>query len=177
MIGGGYGYGSVFGNGYYPPVYAPYFGGNPYAPPLGLSPAEQLLLRSVLESRSAGIDAGKPASLGPEPAPQRRPPAGARPLAAFDARAAGQEHPLPGAGDVYLHRLKFLNAYERYKVAVNAANDRPEPYFRLGYALAAVGSFDSAVKYIKQGLDLDPPGPRTANGWRRSSATTIGSPS
>ena len=59
--------------------------------------------------------------------------------------------PRQAQGDVYMHRLKFLNAYERYKVAINAANDRPEPYFRLGYALAAVGSFDSAVKYIEAG--------------------------
>ena len=31
MIGGGYGYGSVFGTGNLPPMYGPYFGGNPYA--------------------------------------------------------------------------------------------------------------------------------------------------
>ena len=58
-----------------------------------------------------------------------------------------------------MRRLKFLNAYERYKYAVSAANDRPEPYFRLGYALAAIGSYESAVKFIKQGLDLDPQWP------------------
>ena len=51
------------------------------------------------------------------------------------------------------------NGGERYKVAQGAASDRPEPYFRLGISLAAVGSFDSAVKYIKQGLDLDPQWP------------------
>jgi hypothetical protein len=62
-------------------------------------------------------------------------------------------------GDVWMKKLKFLNAYERYKYAVGVASDRPEPYFRLGYALAAIGSYDSAVKYIKQGLELDPQWP------------------
>jgi hypothetical protein len=62
-------------------------------------------------------------------------------------------------GDVWLKHLKYLNAYERYKVAQSAASDRPEPYFRLGFSLAAVGNFDSANKYIKQGLDLDPQWP------------------
>jgi hypothetical protein len=62
-------------------------------------------------------------------------------------------------GDVWMKKLRFLNAYERYKVAQGAASDRPEPYFRLGFSLAAVASFDSAVKYIKQGLELDPQWP------------------
>jgi hypothetical protein len=59
-------------------------------------------------------------------------------------------------GDVYMKRLRFLNAYEKYKYAVGVANDRPEAYFRLSYALTAIGSYDSAVKYLKQGLVLDP---------------------
>ena len=62
-------------------------------------------------------------------------------------------------GDVWMKKLRFLNAYERYKVAVSAASDRPEPYFRLGFSLASVGNFDSAVKYFKQGLDVDPQWP------------------
>jgi hypothetical protein len=59
-------------------------------------------------------------------------------------------------GDVWMKKLRFLNAYERYKVAQSAAPDRPEPYFRLGFSLTAAGNFDSAVKYFKQGLDIDP---------------------
>ena len=62
-------------------------------------------------------------------------------------------------GDVYMKRLRFLNAYEKFKYAVGVANDRPEPYFRLAYALAAIGSYDSAVKYLKQGITLDPQWP------------------
>jgi hypothetical protein len=62
-------------------------------------------------------------------------------------------------GDVWMKKLRFLNAYERYKVAQSAASDRPEPYFRLGFSLASVGNFDSAVKYFKQGLDVDPQWP------------------
>jgi hypothetical protein len=66
-------------------------------------------------------------------------------------------------GDVWMKKLRFLNAYERYKVAQSAASDRPEPYFRLGFSLAAVGNFDSAVKYFKQGLDVDPQWPTHAD--------------
>jgi hypothetical protein len=62
-------------------------------------------------------------------------------------------------GDVFMKRLRFLNAYEKFKYAVGVANDRPEPYFRLAYALAAIGSYDSAVKYLKQGITLDPQWP------------------
>lgn len=62
-------------------------------------------------------------------------------------------------GDVWMHKLKFLNAYERYKYAISAAGDRPEPYFRLGFALTSMASFDSAVKSFKQGLELDPQWP------------------
>ncbi|HET6327294.1 MAG TPA: tetratricopeptide repeat protein [Planctomycetaceae bacterium] len=62
-------------------------------------------------------------------------------------------------GDVWMKQLRFLNGYERYKVAQSAASDRPEPYFRLGFSLTAVGNYDSAIKYFKQGLDLDPQWP------------------
>ena len=58
-----------------------------------------------------------------------------------------------------MKRLRFLNAYEKFKYAVGVANDRPEPYFRLAYALAAIGSYESAVKYLKQGITLDPQWP------------------
>ncbi len=158
MIGGGYGYGSVFGNGNLPPMYGPYFGGNPYAstpysayrPPSNyyFDPySNPALQAAMLENQ---LRWGQ--NLPPNGVPQRthvrlRPSTPEQQAKSIHAQAQG---------DVYLHRLKFLNAYERYKVAMNAANDRPEPYFRLGFALAAVGSFDSAVKYIKEGLDLDP---------------------
>jgi hypothetical protein len=151
-IGGGYGYGAVYGNGNYPPAYAPYFG-NPYGAYRRPSSdyfdpySNPALQESMLENQ---LRWGQ--NLPPNGVPQRmhvrvRPSTPEQQAKSIHAQAQG---------DVYMHRLKFLNAYERYKVAVNASNDRPEPYFRLGYALAAVGSFDSAVKYIRQGLDLDP---------------------
>jgi hypothetical protein len=154
-IGGGYGYGSVYGNGNYPPAYVPYFG-NPYGayrPPSNyyFDPySNPALQESMLENQ---LRWGQ--NLPPNGVPQRR---HVRLRPSTPEQQAKSIH-AQAQGDVYLHRLKFLNAYERYKVAVNAANDRPEPYFRLGYSLAAVGSFDSAVKYMKQGLDLDPTWP------------------
>jgi hypothetical protein len=62
-------------------------------------------------------------------------------------------------GDVWMKKLRYLNAYERYKVAQSAASERPEPYFRLGFSLAAISNFDSAIKYFRQGLDIDPQWP------------------
>jgi hypothetical protein len=144
-----YGYGSAVG---YPP---PYYG-DPYPVyrtprPAYLDPyANPVLQESMLENQLRwGTD------LPPRVTPLRNrvrlhPSTPEQQVKSIHAQAQG---------DVWMRRLKFLNAYERYKYAISAANDRPEPYFRLGYALAAVGSFDSAVKFIKQGLELDPQWP------------------
>ena len=55
-----------------------------------------------------------------------------------------------------MNRLQVPQCVRALQGGHECANDRPEPYFRLGFSLASVGNFDSAVKYIKQGLDLDP---------------------
>jgi len=147
---GAYGYGSVVGYAY-PPLYY----GVPYAyrvpNPLYYEPyTNPVLQETMLENQ---LRWGP--NLAPSITPLRvrvrlRPSTPEQKVKSIHAQAQG---------DVWMRRLKFLNAYERYKYAISVANDRPEPYFRIGYALAAVGSFDSAVKYIKQGLDLDPQWP------------------
>ena len=142
------GYGTRGGGYVYPPgfigeprsIYSPQGGRDwdPYSNPL--------LQASMLENQLRWGNALPPAV--PEARTRRhvRPSTPEQQVKSLHAQAQG---------DVWMKRLRFLNAYERYKVAQSAASDRPEPYFRLGFSLAAVGSFDSAVKYIKQGLDLD----------------------
>lgn len=63
------------------------------------------------------------------------------------------------AGDRYMEQQKFHSAYERYRVAFQAAPDRAAPYFRTGFALTAMRRFSESVKYFKRGLQLDPKWP------------------
>jgi hypothetical protein len=59
-------------------------------------------------------------------------------------------------GDEYFTKQAYLQALARYKQAASAAGDRPEPRFRMGLALAAMGHFDQAVDEIKRGLRIGP---------------------
>jgi hypothetical protein len=137
-------------------VYPPGFIGEPraiYAPQGGRDwdpYSNPLLQSSMLENQMRWGNALPPAVPEARTRPRVRPSTPEQQVKSLHAQAQG---------DVWMKRLRFLNAYERYKVAQGAASDRPEPYFRLGISLAAVGSFDSAVKYLKQGLDLDPQWP------------------
>ncbi|MBW3591339.1 MAG: NAD(P)H-dependent oxidoreductase, partial [Actinobacteria bacterium] len=47
------------------------------------------------------------------------------------------------------------------KQAIDLARDRAEPYFRLALAYTGMGSYESAVREIKRGLQLDPSWPTT----------------
>jgi Tetratricopeptide repeat len=62
-------------------------------------------------------------------------------------------------GDEWFVKQNYLQAFARYKQAVSAARDRPEPRFRLGVALAALGEFDQAVDEFKRLVQLDPEWP------------------
>lgn len=62
-------------------------------------------------------------------------------------------------GDAHMRNQDFHKAYERYKVAMQTAPDRPAAHFRVGFALAALRQFGSAVQYFKRGLQLDPQWP------------------
>ncbi len=59
-------------------------------------------------------------------------------------------------GDQELQRQKWAAAYMHYKRACTTAEDRPDPQFKMGYCLAAMGRFESAVVYFRRGLALDP---------------------
>jgi tetratricopeptide (TPR) repeat protein len=59
-------------------------------------------------------------------------------------------------GDRHFVRGDYLDAYERYKLAVQAAPDLVEAYLRRGQALVALGSYESAVQTFKYAFTLHP---------------------
>ena len=59
-------------------------------------------------------------------------------------------------GDRYMEEQKYGSAYERYRVAFQAAPERAAPYFRTGFALVAMNRYTESIKYFKRGLQLDP---------------------
>lgn len=62
-------------------------------------------------------------------------------------------------GDEWFVKQNYLQAFARYKQAVGAAADRPEPRYRLALALTALGEFGQAVDELKRLVRLDPEWP------------------
>jgi Tfp pilus assembly protein PilF len=64
-------------------------------------------------------------------------------------------------GDAQFVNQRYHSAVERYKSAVQAAPDLPEPLFRQSFALVAMGKYDTAARLLRRGLllhpELDPP--------------------
>ena len=119
---------------YQPELYQPF--------PAGDSQLQQL----IQENQGA---AGEPAVTFPaEELPQRfMQPS----TAAAKVRSLRSQH----EGDLQFRNLQFAVAARRYREALTAAEDRPEPYFRLAFAEAALGDFAEAVRLYKLGLQLD----------------------
>ena len=61
-----------------------------------------------------------------------------------------------GFGDANFTKQKYLAAMERYRTAAGVAPDLAEPFFRQGFALVALGQFDSAMKAFRRGLRIRP---------------------
>ncbi len=64
-------------------------------------------------------------------------------------------------GDQLLTQLEYYQAYLRYRDAISAAPERPEPHLHMAIALAGMKDFDKAARELKQGLALDPDWPQT----------------
>ena len=63
-------------------------------------------------------------------------------------------------GDEQLKNGQLIAACGNYRLAVNAAKDRPEPYFHWGVALLARHLFHDAVEQFRSGIDVDPKWPQ-----------------
>ncbi|QDT48774.1 Tetratricopeptide repeat protein [Symmachiella dynata] len=66
-----------------------------------------------------------------------------------------------GLGDVAFLQQKYSKAYSHYRSATKVAPDLTDNYFRMAWALVAMGHEASAVREIKRGLRLDPYWPLT----------------
>jgi tetratricopeptide (TPR) repeat protein len=120
---------------YQPEIYQPLPAGDPQ------------LQQLIQENQGAGVE---PAVTFPvEELPQRFIPPS---TAAAKVRSIRALH----EGDLQVRNLQFAMAARRYREALTAAEDRPEPYFRLAFAEAAIGDFSEAVRLYKLGLQLDP---------------------
>lgn len=61
-----------------------------------------------------------------------------------------------GFGDNNFAAQRYNDANQRYKKAAEIAPGLADAYFRQGFALIAMGRYESAVKALKRGLDIEP---------------------
>ena len=71
-----------------------------------------------------------------------------------DARARSQRFIV--LGDTHFNKQAYSDAYQRYKLAAQAAPDMGDGLLRQGFALVALGRYDSAARSFKRGLAMDP---------------------
>jgi tetratricopeptide (TPR) repeat protein len=145
-IWGTYGYGYLYPYGWpygyaYPPIYLPpgtLYGSQVSSPAVSVNrPAP----RPPRDQRQA-----VPEPPEPNPADQRATNA--------QATALGQKY--IGYGDAWFAKGKYFDANARYRDAARSAPQLADAYFRQGFALAALGNYDAAVKVMRRGLAIDP---------------------
>ena len=61
-----------------------------------------------------------------------------------------------GYGDALFAKQSYLAAAARYRTAAGIAADMAEPAMRQGFALVAMGSYESAAKAFRRGLAIRP---------------------
>ncbi len=64
-------------------------------------------------------------------------------------------------GDEKMRKQLWAQAYIDYRAAVDAAPDRAEAHYRLGYVFVSLQHYGSAVREFKRGVFLDPTLPQT----------------
>jgi hypothetical protein len=173
-----YGYGSPLIYGYGNPYSYPYgYGyGWPYyldtgagplgpfvAPPVHV-PAEQLGFGPAAVRRFMGLDGVQ------QPAVNRNvvvvPPdagingqdgvAGKRAVRVSNAEARERARRFIELGDAHFDAGKLAQAYDRYKMASQAAPDLAEPFFRQGQVHVAMRRYDQAATAFRRGLGVQP---------------------
>jgi tetratricopeptide (TPR) repeat protein len=154
-----YGRGAYWPNyAYSAPVFMPagmLFGTGPIMQQMGIAdwftdPPPRVAARPVVQpARQA--DNG---DLADDAGPFRQKPRAAPPVPA--GRAADLAGKYIGFGDTHFRNQKYSEAYERYRRAGQTAPQVADAWFRQGFALAAMGRYETAAKAIKRGLDVDP---------------------
>jgi hypothetical protein len=154
----------VFGPGFYPyyPVYSVPF--PVFAPPLAPGPAPAPAAANGIGGGNVMAPVGKPAVavaaraplggfglLAPnvQPKPRQKPR-----TTNAEARARSQRFIV--LGDGYFGKQQYSDAYQRYKLAAQAALDMSDGFLRQGFALVALGRYESAARNFKRGIALEP---------------------
>jgi len=188
--GGSFYNGFAFGTGgFYGGYYSPYgYGyGYPYYPAVTVSPLfvpAEVNYGPLAVQRFMGLNAGL-APLGADMAPLAPlaplpPVAGGFGVLANDppeekvrnkprastAEAKTRAQRQIELGDASFSRQSFLDATQHYRTAAVTAQDIPEPLFRQGFSLFALGRYDQAAKMFRKALELDPNWP--TSGFRLS---------
>jgi hypothetical protein len=150
----------------YPPVYVPpyyggYYGSFGFAPtaallnpistelPIDQQAALQEWLRDERQQWTSPLE-----TMPVESLPKRYVK---RSTDAAKARSVRLQH----EGDLHFQSLEFDAAGHDYQAALMAAQDRPDPYFRLGFIDLTRSDFTEAAQNFKLGLQLDPTWPQT----------------
>ncbi len=157
----GYGWGPNYGYsyGYYPPYYL----GPVILPPLYL-PAEEFY-GPLAVLRFMGMDGLRRPALPVIIANQKVAEVDGRParpkLRVSNAAMKAQAGKFMAFGDARFLKQNYNSALDRYRTAAQSASDLPETFVRQGFALVAMGRFDSAAKAMRRALLLQP----DANKW------------
>jgi len=165
-----YGYG--YGTDYYPYVYSyPYYYGGPFWVPPVVLPAETLYGPQAT-MRFMGVDKlSRPASNTYVPRTGSTTPAVEKPSKPASTRGTSAKS-LASAqdymrfGDTKFAGAKYAEASQRYRKAAQIAPQMADPWFRQGFAQAAMGDKDAkhyelAAVAIRRGLELKPEWPKS----------------
>jgi Flp pilus assembly protein TadD len=165
-----YGYG--YGSGYYPYAYSyPYYYGGPFWIPPVVMPAETLYGPQAT-MRFMGVDnLSRSANNMYVPRTGSTTPAVERPSKPASARGTGAKS-LASAqdymrfGDTKFADRKYAEASQRYRKATQIAPQLADPWFRQGFAQAAIGDkdpkrYELAAVAIRRGLELKPEWPKS----------------
>jgi tetratricopeptide (TPR) repeat protein len=170
---GPYGYGYGYNNSLYwpyyqawrfpPPIFMPageLFGPGPILRMMGVAPWFAPPAANVQPNVAAAAPVAVPAP--PVPRVARRdadddlPAGGKAAERGTNQRANNLAWRYISFGDAHFANQKYSEAYDRYKKAAQSGPQVADAWFRQGFALAALGRYEQAVKAIKRGLELRP---------------------
>ena len=101
--------------------------------------------------------------LGPVPPADPKSDPSQRPVAPSSTAAKLKSLEKQAFGDEQLRRQQWGKAYVEYRAAVEAAPERAEAHYRLGFLFVAMQHYPSAVREFKRAVFLDPTLPQTAD--------------
>ncbi|HVX10059.1 MAG TPA: hypothetical protein VHC22_02550 [Pirellulales bacterium] len=151
--------GLPFGYGWPPPVWGAPFG----LPVFSVADPEYRPLSAAAGDDFPPAPAGLPNVVtrrADAPVSDEDEPSAPRKVRVANAEATARALQFIEYGDARFQRQEFLEAYQRYRKAADAAPNLADAYFRQGFAQSALGRYLPAVKSIRRGLALQPDWPK-----------------